>query len=241
MSVRSVLASVVDALKRNERLDVTNAAPLKILPTSDDLGWIQVGDGTTDMDVKIYLGSTTEFVEFNTGASTMVVNSALNTNGAVSLAGNTTLAGDTTISGNTALSAPVISGNATLTAQIAPTLGTDGAVLMKVPGPRIFSATLSSADWGAFVTWSHAANSVCTLPDPSGEPVGAWFVIFNQQDVSLEVSSNSTNKIRTIDNQIANSVIANTTNQQIGASAMFISNGGFWYHFPMGGTWTVIS
>lgn len=40
---------------------------MKILPYQDDGGVFQIGDGTTDMDVKIYLGDTDHYVLFNVG------------------------------------------------------------------------------------------------------------------------------------------------------------------------------
>ncbi len=52
--------------------DVTiywDATNLTIKPRADDTGAIVVGDGTTDMDVKIFLGTTSDYVEFNVGDS----------------------------------------------------------------------------------------------------------------------------------------------------------------------------
>ena len=44
---------------------------LNILPATDDTGSIRVGNGTKDVDLKVFLGSTTEYVEFEVGASQM--------------------------------------------------------------------------------------------------------------------------------------------------------------------------
>ena len=40
---------------------------LNILPLVDDTGTIEFGDGTTDMDVKIFLGDTSNYVQFDVG------------------------------------------------------------------------------------------------------------------------------------------------------------------------------
>jgi len=40
-------------------------------PQTDDTGALNIGNGTTDMDFKVFLGSTTEFVNFDVGDSTV--------------------------------------------------------------------------------------------------------------------------------------------------------------------------
>jgi hypothetical protein len=46
---------------------------LAILPVSDDTGAIQFGNGTKDIDVKIFLSSTSNYVDFNVGDSQMAM------------------------------------------------------------------------------------------------------------------------------------------------------------------------
>lgn len=46
--------------------DATNSV-LEFLPLTDDTGAWNFGDGTTDADVKMFLGATTKYVEFNKG------------------------------------------------------------------------------------------------------------------------------------------------------------------------------
>ena len=46
---------------------------LAILPATDDTGAIQFGNGTKDMDVKIFLGSASNYVDFNVGDSQMAL------------------------------------------------------------------------------------------------------------------------------------------------------------------------
>jgi len=45
------------------------SALLTIIPATDDTGAINIGNGTKDMDLKIFLGTTGEYAEFNVGDS----------------------------------------------------------------------------------------------------------------------------------------------------------------------------
>ena len=54
------------------RTDETNKI-LKIRPAVDDTGYLQIGDGTLDMDVKVFLGDTTHYGMFNVGTQTLDV------------------------------------------------------------------------------------------------------------------------------------------------------------------------
>jgi len=46
-----------------------NGSKLTVIPATDDTGSIEVGNGTKDIDIKVFLGSTDEYVEFNVGDS----------------------------------------------------------------------------------------------------------------------------------------------------------------------------
>ena len=67
MSARNVMRRWVAALKDGEKLDLSSG--LAILPNVDDEGAITVGDGTTDADVKVFLGSATEYALLDVGNS----------------------------------------------------------------------------------------------------------------------------------------------------------------------------
>lgn len=54
--------------------DATN---LTIKPLTDDTGAIVIGDGTTDMDVKVFLGTTGAFVLFDVGNISLVVSAGV--------------------------------------------------------------------------------------------------------------------------------------------------------------------
>jgi len=61
-----------DLLILGDGSDITiqwTSALLTIIPATDDTGAINIGDGTTDIDLKIFLGSATEYVDFNVGDS----------------------------------------------------------------------------------------------------------------------------------------------------------------------------
>jgi len=46
-----------------------DGSALNILPLTDDVGAINIGNGTKDIDFKIFLGSTAKYVDFNVGDS----------------------------------------------------------------------------------------------------------------------------------------------------------------------------
>ena len=74
MSSSNILRLLRDALALNqERLDLVSGNVLKVRPNTDDVGAINIGDGTYDIDVKIFLGSTTEYIEFDVGNSRLNV------------------------------------------------------------------------------------------------------------------------------------------------------------------------
>lgn len=52
---------------------ISSTSILQILPVTDDTGSIQFGDGTDDIDVKIFLGGASNYVEFNVGDSRMLL------------------------------------------------------------------------------------------------------------------------------------------------------------------------
>lgn len=69
MATHNVLEEIRKAsLRQGITLDFKGTT-FETLPTTDDTGSYNFGDGTTDIDVKIFLGSTTEYVLFNVGDS----------------------------------------------------------------------------------------------------------------------------------------------------------------------------
>lgn len=95
MSSSNILRLLRDALVLNgERLDLVSGNVLKVRPLADDTGSINIGDGTYDMDVKVFLGSTGEYVLFDVG------NSQLDLQCPLALTGDLTMTGDLALTGN---------------------------------------------------------------------------------------------------------------------------------------------
>lgn len=78
MGARNVLRLMIEALTGSnpEKLDLASGDVISLLPVTDDQGVINVGDGTNDMDVKVFLGASTDYVEFNVGDGQVNVESA---------------------------------------------------------------------------------------------------------------------------------------------------------------------
>jgi hypothetical protein len=77
MSARNVLRLLQAALLGGEKLIGMKAGDaLKVLPVADDVGSVQIGDGTTDMDVKVFLGTTAKYALFDVGNSRLEMNGA---------------------------------------------------------------------------------------------------------------------------------------------------------------------
>jgi len=80
----------VEALKLAEPLDMTTGDNLYLLPKVDDYGTLNIGNGTYDMDVKIFLGTSTKYVHFDVGNSYVRFNVPLrldNNSGAAAASG----------------------------------------------------------------------------------------------------------------------------------------------------------
>ena len=92
-----------------------SSGSLIFYPATDDTGTINFGDGTTDCDVKIFLGSTSEYVDFNVGDSAMKVTAALTLSGATTISGAATLSGTVSLTGVTTISAATTISTATAT------------------------------------------------------------------------------------------------------------------------------
>ena len=93
MSGRNAFRILGEALKNGEKFDLFTGESLKILPETDDTGSIQIGDGSTDMDFTIFLGSTSNYVKLDVGASTITLVG-------VTLSGNLTTDSDITLGDN---------------------------------------------------------------------------------------------------------------------------------------------
>ena len=86
MSSSNVLRLLRDALVRGQDyLDLASGDVVSVRPITNDTGSINIGDGTNDMDVKVFLGSTSKYVLFDVGNSKLTVNCDLALAGAFSI------------------------------------------------------------------------------------------------------------------------------------------------------------
>ncbi len=87
-----------DALAlNNERVDLVSGNVLSVRPNADDTGALNIGDGTYDMDVKVFLGTTGEYVLFDVGNSQLTLACPLALTGDLTLTGALTVAGVTSL------------------------------------------------------------------------------------------------------------------------------------------------
>ena len=94
MSSSNILRLWKDALTLNgEKLDIGKDNALKLVPGTDDTT-IEFGDGTTDPDIKVFLGSTGEYALFDVGNSQVDLQCPLTVTGDVTITGDLSVAGD---------------------------------------------------------------------------------------------------------------------------------------------------
>jgi len=115
---------------------------LAILPATDDTGAIQFGNGTKDMDVKIFLGSASNYVDFNVGDSQMALV------GVDITTGSPVVITDATATSSTSTGALIVTGGIATAADI--TCGDD--LFMSNGGVINFNA--------GNVTLTHSANTL---------------------------------------------------------------------------------
>ena len=73
MSSTNILRLLSDALKAGEPIDLGSSDALKVLPDVDNTGKLQIGDGSTDLDVQIFMGATSQYVLFDVSAGEFLV------------------------------------------------------------------------------------------------------------------------------------------------------------------------
>ncbi len=194
-------------------LDIDSGLKLSILPTVDDGCSFNVGDGVQDIDVKIFLGSSTEFVLFDVGNSRVDV-------------GQDDTGMDVRMFGETA-------GSSLTWDESADTLQLDAAKLgeyrMKAPVAKATSYQLLAADSGTI--FCATAALTFTLPAVTLTGFHAWFHVGADEDVV--VASGSANEMVLDNTVVGESVTFGTTTEQIGQAVYVVSNGTKWFCFMM--------
>lgn len=150
-------------LTTTDKFDLASGEKFSVLPLVDDQGSIEIGNGTVDMDVKIFLGSTSEFVRFDVGNSNAVFACPVDFQGALTL--NTTLTQSDT--GRTVYKVNAVTTNTTLNTThlggIVTTRGADGAVVLTLP-----AVATSTGEW---VTVINLADQNLTVAAPDEDMV----------------------------------------------------------------------
>ncbi len=192
-------------------LDVTGNDQLFLLPREDDQGVINVGDGTKDMDVKVFVGSTDEFVILDVGNSRVDL-------GASGKGLDVRMFGATT-------------GSKLFWDQSEDTLNLDAAILGEhrrgAPVTKTSDTTLVESDSGAiFDNTGDAGAIIWTLPDVTLTGWHAWFMCVVDEDFTI-LSAN-TDKMIVDDDDAADSIGLEVTTQQIGGGFYVLSDGAKW-------------
>ncbi|MEE8607811.1 MAG: hypothetical protein V3S55_09410 [Nitrospiraceae bacterium] len=192
-------------------LDIDSGLKLSILPTVDDGCTFNVGDGVQDIDLKIFLGSSTEFVLFDVGNSRVDVGQD-DTGLDVSLFGAT-------------------SDSVFQWVQAADTLTLNASKLgeyrMKAPVTKTGAYTVLESDSGTiFNTIGAGASVTFTLPAVTVTGFHAWFHCCEDED--LVVASAAGNDMVLDNDATASSLTFGTTTEQIGQALYVVSDGAQW-------------
>ena len=101
MSSSNVLRLWKDALSvGGDKIDLATGQSLTLKPTIDDQGALNIGDGTNDMDMKVFLGSTGEYALFDVGNSQVDLQCPLTVTSDVTVTGDVTITGDLSVAGD---------------------------------------------------------------------------------------------------------------------------------------------
>lgn len=65
MGSSNIMRLLNEALRQGETFPLTSGQNLKFLPATDNVGAVHIGNGTLDMDFKIFMGETTKYVEWD--------------------------------------------------------------------------------------------------------------------------------------------------------------------------------
>ncbi len=205
------------ALRAGAPMSIGSGETLLLQPKTNDQGSLEFGDGTKDMDVKIHLGSTEEFVLCNVGNNSLDF-------GADGAAGP-----DVRLFGATA-------GSQFLWDASADTLILNAAMLaehrLKAPVAKTTDYTCLESDSGTNFTTTGASAAVeFTLPAVSLTGWHATFWNTASTEREMKVSSAAGNDIIAANDKAASNVTFTTAGEQIGQSMWMVSNGTVWLCF----------
>lgn len=192
-------------------LDVFTGDQLFLLPREDDLGELHIGDGTKDMDVKVFLGSTADFFLLDVGTSKVLLGS--NGNGL-----------DCRMFGAT-------SGSKLFWDESTDTLELDAAILGEHRRPaattKVAAYTVVEGDSGTIFDTTGDLDSITfTLPDVTLTGFHCWF--FQVADQEMVIAS-AVADIMVLDNDaVASTLTFTALGEHIGNMVYVISDGTKW-------------
>ena len=76
MNTRGLMRLLYHAFKGNESLPLQSGEVLEVLPSVDNQGTVAIGDGTTDVDFKVFLGASSDYALFDLSAGKLEMTSA---------------------------------------------------------------------------------------------------------------------------------------------------------------------
>jgi hypothetical protein len=179
---------------------------MKLRPSTDDTGALNIGDGTYDMDVKIFLGTTGEYILFDVGNSKISATVPIESTAAI----NTT---STMKSAGVTQSGPITLTAASYVTKPAVTLTTD-------------TETLTAASLDTVTTLTNAGATTVTLLAPAAGNAGSKITLVAGADVPNVYSL--AEKIVAPGNITADSITLNSTVSNAGLVTTFQSDGAKW-------------
>lgn len=76
MSARNVWRRWVSAAISSETIDIASGQSMNLLPSVDNQGAVNIGNGTRDMDFKVFLGASTDFALFDISLGKIFIDNA---------------------------------------------------------------------------------------------------------------------------------------------------------------------
>lgn len=214
MASRNIHRLLTAALKAGEKFGLASGDVLKILPAVDDTGYLQIGDGTYDMDVKVYLGNTAAYVLLDVGNQSLTlsnvaftVTGALNTTGDVIVTGALNATGAVKFSTTLNTVGAVVFGNT-----LGVTLGITGNTL-KI---NTTSNTVGAAVFGNTIDATLGVTCNELKVNTVSNTVGAA-LFGNTVGVTLGMTCN-TLKVNTTSNTVGAAVFGNTIDATLGVT-----------------------
>lgn len=206
------------ALRAGAPMDIGSGETLLLQPKTDDQGSLEFGDGTTDMDLKIFMGSVNEFCLLDVANSRIDFGADGNAGPDVRLYGNTI--GEFLFHWDASADTLILK-----TSRL-------GEHRRKAPVAKTGDYTLLENDSGTiFTTEGAGADIEFTLPAVSLTGFHAWFFNTNATEREMKVSSAAGNDIIAANDKAASSVTFTTPGEQIGQSMWMVSTGTLWLCF----------